>query len=373
MKTKIFLTLRAMLPSLLLVTSLSAGADSFQCIDLGLPSGTLWATCNVGAARPSDAGLFFAWGETTGHEADPSDGYLFNWENYLWAEVIGEDTYFTKYCTDSSRGLDGFSDGKTELDPEDDAAYVNWGSQWRMPSKEQQDELKSECTWTWTTMDDVNGYEVTGPNGNSIFLPETGWRIDDMLLEGGAFWSRSTDPESDGGAFYIGFDSWGEYIYGGRLDGQCVRPVVNTEQTEVYAIDLPSEFEHGMVYCDKQNAAEGETVTLTVVADEGYELETLTVTTIDDAAPGSAVALLPRRANVDFTPAGEGIYTFEMPAAPVTVIASFKVAAATGVANICVGKAGSGIRYNVMGQRVDGSYRGIVIEDGRKFVSEGNQ
>lgn len=196
-------------------------------VDLGLPSGTLWATCNVGATAPQGVGLFFAWGDTVGHGNDISDGYLFSWENYKWGEVSDEQTYFTKYCSDSSRGKDGFTDDKVELDPEDDAAYVNWGSQWRTPSKEQFDELKNLCTWTATTLHGVEGYEVTGPNGNTIFLPETGWRIDDMLLDGGAYWSRTTNPESDGGAYYLGWDDYGEYTYGGRLDGQCVRPVVN--------------------------------------------------------------------------------------------------------------------------------------------------
>ena len=205
-----------------------------QYVDLGLPSGTLWATTNIGATHPYQSGLFFAWGDTEGHGRDVSDGYLFNWENYKWGEVIGEDTYFTKYCTDSSRGKDGFTDGKYELDLEDDAAYVNWGPQWRMPSKEQFDELRNNCTWTRMYLGDVYGYDVEGPNGRSIFLPDTGWRIDDMLLDGGAFWTRTSNPESTGvgGAYYLGWDAYewehfAWYEYGGRLDGQCIRPVVN--------------------------------------------------------------------------------------------------------------------------------------------------
>ena len=195
-----------------------------EFVDLGLTSGTLWATTNVGADNPQDIGLFFAWGDTEGHELE--DGYLFSWENYKWGEVSGYDTYFTKYCSDSSRGKDGFTDGKAELDLEDDAAFVNWGSDWRMPSKQQLDELQNECTWTLTTLGDVQGYNVEGPNGNSIFLPATGWRLDDMLLDGGAYWSRSGTPDDVGGAFYLGWDDWGFYEFGGRCDGQCVRPVV---------------------------------------------------------------------------------------------------------------------------------------------------
>ena len=202
----------------------SSQNTTHEAVDLGLTSGTLWATTNVGADNPQDIGLFFAWGDTEGHELE--DGYLFSWENYKWGEVSGYDTYFTKYCSDSSRGKDGFTDGKAELDLEDDAAFVNWGSDWRMPSKQQLDELQNECTWTLTTLGDVQGYNVEGPNGNSIFLPATGWRLDDMLLDGGAYWSRSGTPDDVGGAFYLGWDDWGFYEFGGRCDGQCVRPVV---------------------------------------------------------------------------------------------------------------------------------------------------
>ncbi len=202
----------------------SSQNTTHEAVDLGLTSGTLWATTNVGADNPQDIGLFFAWGDTEGHKLE--DGYLFSWENYKWGEVSGYDTFFTKYCSDSSRGKDGFTDGKFELDPEDDAAYVNWGNEWRMPSKQQLDELLNECTWTLATIGDITGYEVKGPNGNSIFLPTTGWRIDDMLLEGGAYWSRSGTPDDVGGAFYLGWDEWGFYEFGGRSDGQCVRPVV---------------------------------------------------------------------------------------------------------------------------------------------------
>ena len=206
------------------------GAVIHEYVDLGLPSCTLWATCNVGANKPQDIGKYFAWGETTGYGNDPSDGYMFDWENYKWGEVSGEDTDFTKYCTDSSRGKDGFTDGKFELDPEDDAAYVNWGSEWRMPTYEMFEELREECIWTATTIGDVEGYEVKGKNDNTIFLPITGWRIDDMLLDGGSYWTRSANPDNMGGAYQLAWDEWGWYEYGGRANGQCVRPVVNTNK-----------------------------------------------------------------------------------------------------------------------------------------------
>ena len=126
-----------------------------EWVDLGLPSGTLWATCNVGANAPEEYGDYFAWGET-----EPKDCY--NWSTYKWCN--GDLWTLTKYCINSNQGYNGFTDGKTELEPEDDAAYVNWGPQWRMPTKEQQDELWTNCTWTWTTRNGVNGRLVTGPS-----------------------------------------------------------------------------------------------------------------------------------------------------------------------------------------------------------------
>ncbi len=174
-------------------------------VDLGLPSGTLWATMNVGASSPEEYGDYFAWGETA-----PKDNY--NWSTYKWCN----DSYtsMTKYCTNSSYGADGFTDGKTELDPEDDAAYVNWGISWRMPTHEQQQELVEECTWTWTQQNGVNGHLVTGPNGNTIFLPAAGYRWDESLNGAGSdgyYWSRALDSGYSVDAHYLLF--YFDYVY----------------------------------------------------------------------------------------------------------------------------------------------------------------
>ena len=208
-----------------------------EFVDLGLPSGTLWATTNVGATSPHDIGLLFAWGDTEGHGTDPSDGYKFDWNNYKWAEVVGEDSYFTKYCVDSKRGLDGFSDFKYVLDLDDDAATANWGEEWRTPSLTQFKELQQYCTWEPDEVHGVPGYRVTGDNGNSIFLPETGWRIDEDYNPGGAYWARNAKPGDNGGAYQFAWDDWGSYEYGGRCNGQCVRPVVNKSiKTKYYLL-----------------------------------------------------------------------------------------------------------------------------------------
>ena len=133
-----------------------------------------------------------------------------------------------------------------------------------------------------------------------------------------------------------------------------------------FAISLPESFEHGTVECDKTTAAEGETVTLTVTPDDGYELENLTVTTVDGEPSGAPLRL--RGGSLELTPGENGTYTFQMPAAPVAVTATFREAIATGVEDINVATAKRGQRYNLMGQPVSRDYKGIVIEDGRKRV-----
>ena len=191
--------------------------DNHEWVDLGLPSGTLWATCNLGANSPEEYGDYFAWGET-----EPKDVY--NWSTYKWCN--GSIGTFTKYCTNSSCGT---VDNKTELDPKDDAAYVNWGENWRMPTKDQLEELLTECTWTWTTQNGVNGRLVIGPNGNSLFLPAAGARYDDSFLIAGSwgdYWSRTLYSSNPDGAYGVLFDSGG--VYWGRsprYDGFTVRAV----------------------------------------------------------------------------------------------------------------------------------------------------
>ena len=189
-------------------------------VDLGLPSGTLWATCNVGASTPYDYGNYFAWGETSTKDT-------YSWSTYTWCE--GSVKTLTKYCTDSSFGYNGFKDNKKELDLADDAAYMNWGPGWRMPTKAQMEELYSECTRTWTSLNGVNGYVVKGPNNNTIFLPAAGHRSNNSLNnEGldGYYWSRTLNDISPNYAWTLHFFSsvidMRDY---GRYFGQSVRPV----------------------------------------------------------------------------------------------------------------------------------------------------
>ena len=192
-----------------------------EWVDLGLPSGTLWATCNVGASNPEEYGDYFAWGET-----EPKSNYT--WSTYLWCN--GSANSITKYCQQSSYGYNGFTDTLTELLPEDDAATANWGSVWKMPSIYQVEELfNSEYTTTaWTNQNNVNGCRITGKNGKSIFLPAVGFRYDASLKNAGSYgdyWSCLLTFYSYGAEqLCISSDNinWGA---SDRYFGRCVRPV----------------------------------------------------------------------------------------------------------------------------------------------------
>ncbi len=200
-----------------------AGGNSHnghEYVDLGLPSGTLWATCNVGATKPEGYGDYFAWGET-------STKSTYSWSTYKYCN--GSYDSQTKYCTKSSYGR---VDNKKVLDSSDDAARVNWGGSWRMPTRAEQDELRNKCTWTWTTVNGTKGYRVTGPNGKSIFLPAAGFRYDSSLDYAGAngiYWSSSLYESSPDGAWSLYFNSGGQYTYGiNRCYGLSVRPVCSS-------------------------------------------------------------------------------------------------------------------------------------------------
>ena len=189
-----------------------------EAVDLGLPSGLKWATCNVGATKPEEYGGYYAWGETE----EKND---YSWSTYKWCN--GSSTTMTKYCTNSSYGT---VDNKTVLDPEDDVAHVKWGGSWRMPTLAEQDELRNNCTWTWTTQNGVSGYKVTGKsNGNSIFLPAAGYRDGtDFFYSGGYgdYWLISLYGSSGYNAYSMLFYYIGTgRNFSNRYYGQSVRPV----------------------------------------------------------------------------------------------------------------------------------------------------
>ena len=205
-----------------------------DAVDLGLS--VKWANCNVGATAPEQYGDYFVWGETEpyysdGHSQDnpcknwksgKSEGY--EWPSYKWCN--GSYNTRTKYCSSADLGT---VDNKTVLDPEDDAATANWGGFWRMPNIDELKELQNNCTWKFTSINGVNGYKVTGMNGNSIFLPAAGRRIGSSISgvgSSGSFWSSMLNTSNSSNAYYFNF-SGGDIDYSNDncILGMSVRPV----------------------------------------------------------------------------------------------------------------------------------------------------
>ena len=209
---------------------IQANPDSIpKSIDLGLS--VKWASFNLGASSPEEYGDYYAWGETEPYyiSQDPlvwkegkESGYA--WSSYKWC--MGDWNMMTKYCNDSYYGYNGFSDTKTVLDLEDDAANVNLGSKWRMPTDAEWTELREKCTWTWTLQNGVNGWLVTASNGNSIFLPSADYRRDIYFGTDGGYWSSSLDTSYPSFAWSVSF-VFNSVLrdYNLRCLGFSVRPV----------------------------------------------------------------------------------------------------------------------------------------------------
>ena len=196
------------------IASLSSVQDNapagVEAVDLGLPSGIKWASCNVGATKPEEYGGYYAWGET-----EEKDDYSL--ETYLYYNV-SEFSYINI----------GLEISGTEYD----VAHVKWGGNWRMPTETEIAELVENCTWTWTTYNGVNGQKVTGPNGNNIFLPAAGFCNGTNIHQGvsghawsSTLWQRKLD-NSDAFrlGFQYGFASWSN---SDRFVGLSVRPVLD--------------------------------------------------------------------------------------------------------------------------------------------------
>ncbi len=190
------------------VATLSNMINGHEYVDLGLPSGLKWATCNVGADSPSDYGEYFAWGETT-----PK----------------------SEYTEENSKTLDK-EIGDISGDPNYDTATANWGGSWRMPTEDELDELKEQCQWTWTKLNGHTGYKVIGTNGKSIFLPAAGYASRSSFYAVGLcgdYWSTS---DSDFGREYAKYLHFTKEHYNGEFNalgnsvrciGFSVRPVSN--------------------------------------------------------------------------------------------------------------------------------------------------
>ena len=209
-------------------TTLSGGGGSgdHDYVDLGLPSGTLWAACNVGANTPEGYGNYYAWAEIE------TKTYYY-WEGYKYGRTQGSGhtfvLQFTKYCNMSIYGYHNFTDTLTVLQSMDDAAMANWGSDWRMPTGEEMEELIENTTHTWTTQNGVIGSLFTAANGNSLFLPAAGKYIRSELKYAGVSCCYHSSSLSDDDpwcaqGFYLNTNS-NDYFENNRTYGCQVRAV----------------------------------------------------------------------------------------------------------------------------------------------------
>ena len=237
---KIFILLAVVLPSFTFTACSGEEGDELpinncppkgvEAVDLGLS--VKWADMNVGASSSEEAGAYFAWGEIKPKKEYVLDNYKYYRYDQDQANILfgGNTNRYTKYCTNSFYGYKGFTDNKTTLDPSDDAATVNWGSGWRMPTIKELRELQHAWSWKWCTQNMVDGYMVTGPNGNSIFLPTTGY-YDRNTLErssSGFYWSSSLTEGEEGTRFALNITFGDGVVLGDgsyRYIGYCIRPV----------------------------------------------------------------------------------------------------------------------------------------------------
>lgn len=197
-----------------------------EYVDLGLPSGLLWATCNVGANTPEEYGGYFAWGET-----QPKDYY--DWSTYQYCN--GSENTLTKYCSFDEYGYNGFTDSLSMLQQGDDAAKVNWGENWRMPVEEEWVELIENTTSEWTSQNGIYGVLFTAENGNTLFLPGAGCRYESNLNGAGescCYWSSLLSIYNPLRASAAGFENmYSEVFDARRCIGYSVRPVRSSTQS----------------------------------------------------------------------------------------------------------------------------------------------
>ena len=177
--------------------------ENHEYVDLGLS--VLWATCNIGAEMPEQYGHYFAWGETEPKETYTADNYQHATNNgYVW---LGNDIARSNY----------------------DTAYLCWQGEWRMPTIQEAEELGKKCTWTWTSVNGINGYKVTGPSGNHIFLPAAGQMREQNLNQGatGYYWTSTQSEEYSSAAYNLNFTGYDGRWSANRAYGFSIRPVMD--------------------------------------------------------------------------------------------------------------------------------------------------
>ena len=230
-------------------------------VDLGLS--VKWASVNVGASEPEDYGNYYSWGDITTRET-------YSWYYYRYAK--GSRTTLTKYCFESKQGYDDFTDNKMVLDPEDDVAYVEWGGNWRMPTKDEQEELITNCDWTKTVRNGVNGFIVTskieGYTDRSIFIPLSGYYENSKISdrgECGYLWSNTLSEEYTSDGYNLYMESKGNGVSPAeRFYGLSIRPVLSSK-TWIDSISFT-------LSSDTLSIVLGDTVTLSPIIKLGDEV-----------------------------------------------------------------------------------------------------
>ena len=216
-------------------------------VDLGLPSGLLWASCNIGAENPEEFGDYFAWGEV-----EPLD------ENYKW----GSDNKYGDRCS------------RVSFELVDDAARQIWGGSWRVPLPEEIEELIAECEWTWTVLNNVNGYEVKGPNGNSIFLPAAGsayWSSQGIRTysQGSRGYYRGNLKQCQSYTTILSSSQISAFVEMHQEEGYSIRPVRN-KTAETYTLTFNANGGDGEMESLSFEYAEYKTLPFSAFTKEGF-------------------------------------------------------------------------------------------------------
>lgn len=259
-----------------LVIGTDAGVDNndHEYVDLGLPSGTLWATCNVGASSPEEPGDLYAWGETETKTE-------YSWSTYKWCDgdaCNASNHTLTKYC---DRGGYGPLDGKISIEPEDDVAHVKWGGKWHMPTKAQFQELFENCTAEWIKLsDNLHAYKFTAPNGNSITMPAAGeYSKSNFSSDDFYYWSSELNmrdnPANNHGTHCVAIEYDSNTMPGFvgllRYCGYAVRPVLSDYTPIVHQVQAPTSYlSHNLVDLGLPSGTLWATCNLGASSPEGY-------------------------------------------------------------------------------------------------------
>lgn len=243
------------------------GVVADEWIDLGLPSGTLWATCNLGATKATEVGNYYAWAEKSGYKEGKHN---FDWKNYKYCK--GSHSTLTKYCSQHQYGNDGYVDMLYSLQ-EDDDVCLSLGDGWSMPTKYDWAELLTECTWTQFRIGDVFVARVEGKNGQVLFLPAGGYRSASGLYDyntDGHYWSADLDLVSPDDAWFIYFGNSGVESMGyHRCIGRNVRPVKHMQFSAPRRADAQNETKtDAVVEKQMQNGSVVKCITRSALTNE---------------------------------------------------------------------------------------------------------